>query len=513
MVHELGQTYGVAAAKMLFGNRKIREDGLKIIINLYKEEEIMFRKTIFALLAAVLLLSGCAYMVPEYNQNESATSAQPLDQNEEVRELNTPEQSTQDFFMPIPWVFENNADLFSKMALAKFGEPGIAVDPFFAYSTFYALQQYDMFFQPGNLRQGFTESHIALMDAVWVDRRFDDSKTEDFVLFSWLLHVPIEYAATKMFDRGATTEQIIEHNGITYGVTEWECLDTGEFIRYRIGWAQHGQTFSARIPTGFTLEEALAFSYARPIDAWELCGDAISVSIQGMNNVRIFENPDGIAAFGSTGNEIIASGNGLYRSGAVGFSAGGGMERVGYRWLIDEATHRYQYVLQPGAYEFHVTGRNGQPQLLVQHFAYGDRVASTDYSGKLAAQNANEFLLAVTRDANDNNLIIPALPLITITWNAVGGEVWPVWQQFVPGTQFSNVPLPTKLGYDFVGWWTAETGGTELLVSSIVPDSNTSFYARWTPRIFFNGDECPECEALAFVGNDCKHCGFRIVTG
>ena len=276
-----------------------------------------------------------------------------------------------------------------------------------------------MLFEPGYLRHGFTKSGVALGSVHWVEKLFDDIGTRDYINFSWRRHIPPENAVTGMFNRGATAEYIIEHNGITYGVTEWEWTDfeMGERFAIDLNWAQHGQTFGAAFFGNFTLEEALAFSYARPIDAWELRGDAISVSIQGMDNVRIFENSSGIAAFGSAGNEIIAIGNGLYRSGAVGFAAGGGMERVGYRWLIDEATHRYQYVLQPGAYEFRATGNNGncQPQLLIQHFVGGERIAVTDHSAMLqGAMTIPGFSIAVTSGTEENGFMPPPAFFTTI---------------------------------------------------------------------------------------------------
>jgi outer membrane murein-binding lipoprotein Lpp len=372
----------------------------------------MYRRVLFIMIATFLLMSGCANIYGNDNNNELKTAAQHLNQNGAVFESNLPEQTAEQLFMRMSDFFENMDELMLMMALSKFSEFAIALEPE-RHSVIYALQRYDVLFEPGYLRDSFTKYGISIRSIHSVTLMYDEFVTEnfvpfenDYVNFRWTRHVPPENAVDDLLGRGAVAEHILEHNGITYAVLEWEDYRSNDRVVYHVGWSQHGQAFMVSLGGTFTLDEILAFSYARPIDTWQFRGDAISVSVQGMENVRIFENPNGIAMFGGVGNEIVAVGNGLYRVGAVGFSDVD-IERVGYRWLIDEDVQRYQYVLQPGVYEFHADGFIGQPQLLVQHFAEGDRVAVTDFSANLAGLPTAGFELTVTPNPEDNDLVIP----------------------------------------------------------------------------------------------------------
>ena len=46
-------------------------------------------------------------------------------------------------------------------------------------------------------------------------------------------------------------------------------------------------------------------------------------------------------------------------------------------------------------------------------------------------------------------------------------------------TSFGTLPVPTRDGYTFDGWYTSQTGGREITSSTIV-DGNITLYARWT---------------------------------
>ena len=70
------------------------------------------------------------------------------------------------------------------------------------------------------------------------------------------------------------------------------------------------------------------------------------------------------------------------------------------------------------------------------------------------------------------------LPNTTITWNGNGGVVYPTTWSRAPGTAKGVLPVPTRSGFTFVGWYTMDTG-TRLTESSIVPSSNVTYYARW----------------------------------
>jgi len=186
----------------------------------------------------------------------------------------------------------------------------------------------------------------------------------------------------------------IEHNGITYAVGERRCHLTGEFDGYMIAWVQHGQSFTANTPAHFTLTEALAFSYAVPITTWQLDGDALSVSVQGMSDVTIHD---------SAGNEIIAIDDMLFRE------INGDMEKVGYRWQISERSQRYQYVLQPGRYLFFIEGVVSEPGLLVKHFEGGEISSSKDFAEELGSGYFNALTITITSNPDESYLDVAGL--------------------------------------------------------------------------------------------------------
>lgn len=47
-----------------------------------------------------------------------------------------------------------------------------------------------------------------------------------------------------------------------------------------------------------------------------------------------------------------------------------------------------------------------------------------------------------------------------------------------PACAVGTLPVPTRSGYTFAGWWTSASGGTEVLASTIVTN-NVTYYAHW----------------------------------
>ena len=52
-----------------------------------------------------------------------------------------------------------------------------------------------------------------------------------------------------------------------------------------------------------------------------------------------------------------------------------------------------------------------------------------------------------------------------------------------PGNLWGKMYMPAKDGQVFVGWYTAKDGGQLVTSSSVVPNSYTTYYAHWTPRL------------------------------
>ena len=67
----------------------------------------------------------------------------------------------------------------------------------------------------------------------------------------------------------------------------------------------------------------------------------------------------------------------------------------------------------------------------------------------------------------------------TITWNSTGGTCAQTETVLPSGFPLGVLPVATKEGYTFKGWFTAESGGTQISTETIVTNDVT-YYAQWT---------------------------------
>ncbi len=84
---------------------------------------------------------------------------------------------------------------------------------------------------------------------------------------------------------------------------------------------------------------------------------------------------------------------------------------------------------------------------------------------------ANDLLRMLGDDAKD----VMAL----VTFNANGGKVTPGSRSVAVGSAVGALPVPSRDGYSFSGWWTAAGGGTRISASTPVT-GDVTYYAHWT---------------------------------
>ena len=70
-------------------------------------------------------------------------------------------------------------------------------------------------------------------------------------------------------------------------------------------------------------------------------------------------------------------------------------------------------------------------------------------------------------------------PNNTITFNPTGGTVSETEKYYDTNDVLGTLPVPTKTGHRFDGWFTLETGGTQVDATTTVTGS-TTYYAHWT---------------------------------
>ena len=69
----------------------------------------------------------------------------------------------------------------------------------------------------------------------------------------------------------------------------------------------------------------------------------------------------------------------------------------------------------------------------------------------------------------------------TLTYNANGGAVSPTSKQITYDSAYGTLATPTRTGYDFAGWYTSASGGTQVTASTVCT-GNATVYAHWTAK-------------------------------
>jgi uncharacterized repeat protein (TIGR02543 family) len=90
----------------------------------------------------------------------------------------------------------------------------------------------------------------------------------------------------------------------------------------------------------------------------------------------------------------------------------------------------------------------------------------------------------------------------TVIFNPEGGSVTSGMLAVGEGEalgDFGTLPIPTRTGYRFDGWYTAVTGGTKITESTIVTGDVTC-YAHWTRDEILTSTSVPESELAGTIG-------------
>lgn len=99
--------------------------------------------------------------------------------------------------------------------------------------------------------------------------------------------------------------------------------------------------------------------------------------------------------------------------------------------------------------------------------------------------------------APSSNLLLYAVWVAevgVIVYNPMGGTMQETSKVVDVGSAYGTLPTPTMSGWTFTGWFTAETGGTQVTSATIMQSAgNVVIYARWagpppTSYVFFNAN-------------------------
>ena len=122
-------------------------------------------------------------------------------------------------------------------------------------------------------------------------------------------------------------------------------------------------------------------------------------------------------------------------------------------------------------------------------------IATVDASGNVTGRKAGTVTITVTAayTGTSGNIarvsatftITVLNPKFTVKFDVNGGTGSFSSITVEKTTQYGELPAPTRTGYTFDGWYTAKSGGIEIIATSIVNISaNTTLYARWKANIY-----------------------------
>ena len=114
---------------------------------------------------------------------------------------------------------------------------------------------------------------------------------------------------------------------------------------------------------------------------------------------------------------------------------------------------------------------------------YGDVLAITyTASTGYTITSKGKTAITVTGNVTGNDIYATASPrTYTVTFNANGGSSSTSSKTVTYKSTYGSLPTPTKTGYNFTGWYTATSGGSQITSGTTVTiTSNQTLYAHWS---------------------------------
>ena len=99
----------------------------------------------------------------------------------------------------------------------------------------------------------------------------------------------------------------------------------------------------------------------------------------------------------------------------------------------------------------------------------------------------------------------------TVSFNANGGTVGTSSKSVTYDAAYGKLPTPTRDGFTFTGWYTAASGGNQVMASTIMTTaSNHTLYAHWIENSYYitfngNGNTSGTMSNMAMVYNTAKN--------
>jgi len=104
--------------------------------------------------------------------------------------------------------------------------------------------------------------------------------------------------------------------------------------------------------------------------------------------------------------------------------------------------------------------------------------SSYAFNGWFSEAEDGEEITKNTVFSSDSTIYAQWIEAYTVTFNAAGGIGIPASSKTGAGKKLASLPMPTKAGYFFDGWFTAADGGDKVTTSTVF-SSGATIYAQW----------------------------------
>lgn len=117
------------------------------------------------------------------------------------------------------------------------------------------------------------------------------------------------------------------------------------------------------------------------------------------------------------------------------------------------------------------------------YYFYGKRTQSGSYeNGTYTSISSTPYIPPQGYITNQTNKVVLVFTTnsYTVTFNANGGSASETSRTIKYGAAYGTLPTASRSGYEFLGWFTAQTGGTQVTATTTyTATTNTTLWAHW----------------------------------
>ncbi|MBQ0031337.1 MAG: InlB B-repeat-containing protein, partial [bacterium] len=159
---------------------------------------------------------------------------------------------------------------------------------------------------------------------------------------------------------------------------------------------------------------------------------------------------------------------------------------VGFKWWINDSSDSGQYSTSWGTYAPWKVSVDGE---LKDATIYANGADWGFQSAEIGVYGEGEHIIrwSFVREADMsqfNGFAVgaiswkPASTYVTLRFNPNGGSCSISTKQHMSGEMLGVLPMPMREGYEFIGWFTAAVGGTQVTAATVVT-KDVTYYAHW----------------------------------